>query len=446
MTYSPDRKLRKEIFTAYTMRGNNGNKNDNNSILAEIVQLRAEKAVLLGYKTYADMELEPRMAKKPENVFSLLNSLFEKANNVARNEVTEMQKIIDREGGKFKLEPSDWWFYAEKLRKEKYDLNDNELRPFFKFDNVRQGAFDCATKLYGITFTAIDNCPLPHPDATAYEVKEADGRHLGVLYTDYFPRESKRQGAWCGNYRSHLMKNGKEITPVVTTVGNFTLPTDDLPSLLSLEEVATLFHEFGHALENLFNKNSYNRTFVAQDFVELPSQIMQHWALEPEVLKMYAKHYQTGEVIPEALIEKIRNSSYFNTGFDNTEVYAASLLDMAYHTLEAPVNIDIQNFEKDFFTKLGLIPEIVSRYRGTYFTHITGGYDAGYYSYTWASVLDNDAFEAFREKGIFDRATAESFRRNILEKNGIVDALQMYINFRGHEPEIGPLLKNKGLL
>lgn len=446
ITYSPDRKLRKEIFTAYTMRGNNGNKYDNNAILAEIVKLRADKAKLLGYKTYADMVLEPRMAKKPENVFNLLNDLFGKANNVAKNEVAEMQKIIDSEGGKFKLEPSDWWYYAEKLRKAKYDLNDNELRPYFKLENVKQGAFDCATKLYGITFTLITDCPLPHPDASAYEVKEADGSHLGVLYTDYFPRESKRQGAWCGNYQSHLVLKGKEIMPVVTTVGNFTLPTDKLPPLISLEEVITLFHEFGHALENLFNINSYNQTFVARDFVELPSQIMEHWALEPEVLKMYAKHYESGEVIPDALIEKILNSTYFNTGFIHTEVYAASLLDMAYHSLEAPVNIDIQTFEKDFFTKIGLIPEIVSRYRGTYFTHITGGYDAGYYSYTWASVLDNDAFEAFREKGIFDKTTAESFRRNILEKNGIVDALQMYVNFRGREPEIGPLLKNKGLL
>ncbi|HNY15431.1 MAG TPA: M3 family metallopeptidase, partial [Bacteroidales bacterium] len=263
---------------------------------------------------------------------------------------------------------------------------------------------------------------------------------------DYFPRESKQQGAWCGGYRNHLIVKGKEIKPVVTTVGNFTLPTADMPSLLSLEEVLTFFHEFGHALENLFNMNSYNRTYVAQDFVELPSQIMEHWAFEPEVLRTYAKHYQTGEIMPDALIGKIKNSGYFNTGFENTEVYAASLLDMAFHSLEAPVNIDIQSFEKEFFAKLGLIPEIVSRYRSTYFTHITGGYDAGYYSYTWASVLDNDAFEAFREKGIFDKTTAESFRRNILEKNGIVDPMQMYINFRGREPEIGPLLKNKGLL
>lgn len=446
LTYSPDRDLRRELFTAYTMRGNNGNENDNNEILAEIIKLRAEKAKLLGYKTHAHLVLEPRMAKNPDNVFNLLNDLFARASNVAGKEVVEMQAIINREGGKFKLEPSDWWYYAEKLRTEKYDLDDSELRPYFKFENVREGVFACATKLWGITFTPIPDCPLPHPEASAFEVKEADGTHIGVLFTDYFPRESKKQGAWCGTYRSHRIEAGKSIRPVVTTVGNFTRPTSDLPSLLSLDEVATIFHEFGHALDNLFNRNSYNQTYVAWDFVELPSQIMEHWALEPEMLSLYARHYETGEVIPASLVEKIRNSGYFNQGFANTEVYAASLLDMAYHTLEAPVDIDIQRFEKDYFTKLGLIPEIVSRYRSTYFIHMTGGYDAGYYAYTWASVLDNDAFEAFKEKGIFDGTTAESFRRNILEKNGIMDPMQMYVNFRGREPVIEPLLKNKGLL
>jgi peptidyl-dipeptidase Dcp len=446
ITYSPDRDLRRELFNAYNMRGNNGNANDNNKIFAEIVQLRADKAKLLGYKTHADLVLEPRMAKKPENVFKLLDGLFEKANNVAKNEVIEMQKIIDSEGGRFKLEPSDWWYYAEKLRKEKYDLDDNELKPYFKFENVRNGSFECAKRLFGITFTELKDIPLPHPDAQAFEVKEADGSHIGILYMDFFTRASKQSGAWCGGYRNHLIKDGKVITPVVTTVFNFAGPSGDMPALLTLEEVSTVFHEFGHALEGLFGQNTYNQVFVAQDFVELPSQLMEHWALEPEVLNTYAMHYNTGEVIPAALVEKIKNSRYFNTGFVNTEVYAASLLDMAYHSLEAPVDIDIQSFEKDYFTKLGLIPEIVSRYRTTFFTHITGGYDAGYYSYTWSSVLDNDAFEAFKENGIFDKATAESYRKNILEKDGTMDPMQMYVNFRGHEPEIGPLLKNKGLL
>jgi peptidyl-dipeptidase Dcp len=292
----------------------------------------------------------------------------------------------------------------------------------------------------------LQNIPCPHPDAQAYEVKEADGSHLGVLYLDFFPRESKRQGAWCTTYRSYHLEDGKPVTPVVSLVCNFTLPGKDTPSLLSLEEVSTLYHEFGHAVDFLSNKSVYNTIYQAWDFVELPSQLMEHWVTEPEVLSWYAKHYQTGDQIPSALVEKIRNSGYFNQGFDNVEILAASMLDMAYHTLEAPAKVDVQSFEKEYFAKLGLIPEIVSRYRTTYFTHITGEYDAGYYSYTWAAVLDNDAFEAFKEKGIFDRATAESFRKNILEKNGTMDAMQMYVNFRGREPVIEPLLKNRGLL
>jgi peptidyl-dipeptidase Dcp len=411
-----------------------------------MISLRAKRAKLLGYQTNSHIVLEPRMAKVPDNVFNLLNSLWEKALPVAKNEVKEMQAIINREGGKFKLEPSDWWYYAEKLRKEKYDLNDSELRPYFKLDNVRDGVFACATNLFGITFSPLTNIPLPHPEAQAFEVKESDGSHLGVLYMDFHPRESKQQGAWCGTYRSHHVADGKNVTPIVTVVGNFTRPSGDLPSLLSMEEVSTLFHEFGHALDALFNKNTYNQTYVAWDFVELPSQLTEHWATEPVVLSTYARNYETGEPIPANLVEKIKNSEYFNQGFDNVETLAASLLDMSYHTLEAPVSIDIQDFEKQYFATIGLIPEIISRYRSTYFTHITGGYDSGYYSYTWAAVLDNDAFEAFREKGIFDSETADSYRKNILEKNGTMDAMTMYVNFRGREPIIEPLLKNRGLL
>jgi len=446
LQYSEDRDLRRELFHAYTNRGNNGNENDNNKVLAEIIQLRAQRAKLLGYKSHSDLVLEPRMAKTPQNVFNLLDNLWSKAIPVAKNEVKEMQKIIDKEGGKFKLEPSDWWYYSEKLRKQKYDLDDNELRPYFKLDNVREGVFTCANKLYGITFEPIANCPLPHPEAQAYEVKEADGSHIGVLYMDFHPRESKRQGAWCGGYRNHHVVDGKEVSPVVTLVCNFTRPSGELPALLNLEEVETLFHEFGHALEGLFCKNTYNMSYIAWDFVELPSQIMEHWATEPELLNTYAKHYQTGETIPVSLIAKMDKSKYFNQGFINVELLAASLLDMAYYTLEAPAVVDVQSFEKAYFEKIGLIPEIVSRYRSTYFLHIIDGYDSGYYSYTWAAVLDNDAFEAFKEKGIFDKATAESFRRNILEKDGTMDAMQMYVNFRGREPQIEPLLKNRGLI
>ena len=445
MQYSPNRKLRAEIYHAYTNRGNNGNEYDNNKILADIVRLRANRAKILGYKTHSDYVLELRMARNPANVFNLLNSLWEKALPVAKNEVREMQKIIDREGGSFRLEPSDWWYYAEKLRKQKYDLDDNELRPYFKIENVREGVFSCANKLFGITFTPIPQCPLPNPEAEAFEVKDSTGAHIGVLYMDFHPRDSKRQGAWCGTYRSRYVRDGKAVTPVVTTVFNFTRAGGEVPSLLDLDEVSTLFHEFGHALDALFNRNTYTQTYVAWDFVELPSQLMEHWATEPEVLKMYARHYETGETIPDKLIQKIKNSGYFNQGFVNVELLAASLLDMSYYTLEAPVKIDIQSFEKEYLNKIGLIPEIVSRYRSTYFLHIIDGYDSGYYCYTWAAVLDNDAFEAFKEKGIFNKAVAASYRTNILEKNGTMDAMQMYVNFRGREPQIEPLLRNRGL-
>ena len=446
LQYSPNRDLRRELFRAYTNQGNNGNEFDNNRVLSEIVKLRARRAKLLGYKTHSNLVLEPRMAKNPENVFNLLNNLSGKAVPVAQNEVNEMQKIIDKEGGNFKLEPSDWWYYAEKLRKQKYDLDDNELRPYFMLDNVREGVFNCANRLYGITFRPIAGCPLPQSEAEAYEVREANGSHLGVLYLDFHPRESKRQGAWCGGYRNYHIVDGKPVTPVVTVVCNFTRPSGDLPALLNLEEVETLFHEFGHALEGLFCKNAYNMSYIAWDFVELPSQIMEHWVTEPELLNVYARHYETGVPMPAELVNKLEKSKYFNQGFINTELLAASLLDMAYYTLEYPVEVDIQSFEKEFFNKIGLIPEIVSRYRSTYFLHIIDEYDSGYYSYTWAAVLDNDAFEAFKEKGVFDRATAESFRRNILEKDGTMDAMQMYVNFRGREPQIEPLLKNRGLI
>jgi peptidyl-dipeptidase Dcp len=446
LTYSDNKDLRKALYDAYLFRGNHNDSLDNKLNLSKIVELRARRAKLLGYKTHADLNLENRMAKTPENVYTLLNELWTPALKVAKQELSEMQKIANKEGSKSAIEPSDWWYYAEKLRKEKYNLDDNELRPYFKLDNVREGAFTVANKLYGITFTPINNIPLPHPDAQAFEVKEADGRHLAVLYMDFFTRESKRQGAWCGGYRDHRWLEGKEISPVVTVVCNFNAPNGETPSLLSLDDVLTLFHEFGHAIQGMFSVNRYNMGFTAQDIVELPSQIMEHWATEPEVLKMYAKNYQTNEVIPDALIKKIQDSRYFNTGFDNVELLAASMLDMAYYTLEDAKNLDIEKFEKEYLTKIGLIKEIEPRYRSTYFLHIIDGYDAGYYVYTWAAVLDNDAFEAFREKGIFDQATAQSFRKNVLAPMGITDAKQSYIDFRGRDAVIEPLLKNRGLM
>jgi peptidyl-dipeptidase Dcp len=446
LSYSSNKELRKKLYDAYLTRGNHNDKYDNKKILADIVTLRARRARLLGYKSHADLNLENRMAKNPQNVFDLLNQLWTPALRVAGEELNLMQNIVKSEGGNFKIQPSDWWYYAEKLRRQKYNLDDNELRPYFKIENVREGAFSVANKLYGITFTQIENIPLPHPDAMAFEVKEADGKHLAVLYMDFYTRESKRQGAWCGGYRDHKWEDGKEINPVVTVVCNFNNPSANTPSLLSLDDVNTLFHEFGHALQSIFSANKYSSVYPAMDIIELPSQIMEHWATEPEVLKMYAKNYETGEVISDDLITKIHNSRYFNTGFDNTEILAASLLDMAYYTLTDPVvNLNVEKFEKHYLDSIGLIKEIEPRYKSTYFLHIIDGYDAGYYVYTWAAVLDNDAFEAFREKGIFDNETATSFRRNVLAPMGTLDSKQSYINFRGRDAVIEPLLKNRGL-
>lgn len=446
LQYSENRELRKKLYDGYLYRGNNGNSKDNNKTLAKIISLRTHRAQLLGYKTHAHIVLEPRMAKVPENVFALLDKIWAAAIPAAVRDRDEMQQIIYKEGGKFKLESSDWWYYAEKLRKAKYDMDENELRPYFKMENVRDGAFDVANKLYGITFTEVKDIPKPHAEAMAYEVNEADGSHIGILYMDLFPRSSKQQGAWCGAYRDHWVKDAKEITPVVTMVGNFTRPVGDQPALISLDEARTHFHEFGHALEGLFAGNTLSTTFVAQDFVELPSQIMEHWCTEPQVLKSFAKHYQTGEPIPDALITKMNKTSYFNQGFVSTEFLAACYLDMAFHSQTDTAQLNIGKFETDFLTGKGLIPEIKPRYRSTYFIHITGGYDAGYYSYEWAAVLDNDAFEAFKEKGLFDRATAQSFRDNILSKDGTVDPNQMFVNFRGRQPDITPLMRNRGFI
>ena len=445
LTYSTNPELRKTLYDAYLSRGNHNDSLDNKKILADIVRLRAERAKLLGFRSHADLNLENRMAGNPENVYALLNQLWTPALKVAREELSEMKKIADRENLKTPIQPSDWWYYAEKLRKEKFNLDDNELRPYFKLENVRDGAFAVANRLYGITFTPISNIPLPHPDAMAFEVKEADGSHVGVLYMDFYTRASKGQGAWCGGYRDHKWIEGKEVTPVVTIVCNFSNPSGDIPSLLSLDDVNTLFHEFGHGLQGLFSENRYSTTFAAMDIIELPSQIMEHWATEPEVLKMYAINYKTGEIMPDELITKIQKSRYFNSGFDNVELLAASILDMDYYSLQAPVEINVAEFENKCLQKMGLIKEIEPRYKSTYFLHIVGGYDAGYYCYTWAAVLDNDAFEAFNEKGIFDQATAQSFRINVLAPMGITDSEQSFIAFRGRKPVIEPLLKSRGL-
>lgn len=445
LMYAENRDLREKLYTAYFKRGDNDNEYDNKKVLSDLIKLRVEKANLLGFKTYADYILESRMAKNSDNVYDLLNRLWDASIPVTKREATELQAIIDREGGGFKLASWDWWFYAEKLRKEKYDLDDNELRPYFVLANVRDGAFWVANQLYGLTFHALDNMPLPHPDAQVFEVKEADGSHCGVLYMDFHPRASKRGGAWCGTYRSQSRKYGEEIDPIVNLVCNFSKPSGDNPAMITLEEVETLFHEFGHALDNLLSNITYGTTFRSPDFSELPSQIMEHWSTHPTVIKHYAKHYETGETIPDELIDKIVKSGLFNQGFITVEYLAACLLDMRYHTLTEPQDLDINKFEKDYFDKAGLIPEIISRYRSTYFSHIIGGYSAGYYGYIWSGVLDCDAFDAFEETSLFDKATADSFRKNILAVNGTADYMEMYVNFRGREPKIEPLLKKRGL-
>ena len=445
--YADNRELRKTIYDAYVNQGNNDGFRDNKEILAKILNLRVKKAKLLGYENHAAFRTENRMAQNPERVFNLLNQLWEGILPKVKEERAALQAMIDKEGGDFKLEPHDWFYYTEKLRKEKYDLDESEVRPYFELENVRKGIFAVANKLYGITFTEIDGIPVPHPETTVYEVKEADGSHIGLFFMDMHPRASKRGGAWCSGFQGHsFTKDGKEVTPLVNNVCNLTRPSGDTPALLSVDEVSTMFHEFGHALDGLFSETSYRAGNIAWDFVELPAQIMEHWAFEPEVLKMYATHYETGEVIPDELIEKLEASANFNQGFALTEVLAASLLDMKFHMMtEEYPNLNVMDFEKEYMNEIGLIPEIYSRYRPTYFRHIMGGYDAGYYSYTWASVLDNDAFAAFKETDIFDQATAKLFRENVLAMNGIKDAMEMYVAFRGREPKIDALLKSLGI-
>jgi peptidyl-dipeptidase Dcp len=444
LQYSANRPLREKVYKAYIQRGNNNDKNDNKKIITEIVSLRLEKARLLGFDCYSNFVLDNTMAKDSKTVMDFLNNLWQYALPKAKTEAAELQKLMDRENKGEKLEAWDWWYYTEKLRKEKYNLEEEQIKPYFKLENVREGAFAVANKLYGITLTPMDSIPVYNPDVQVFEVKDADGSQLGIFYTDYFPRAGKSGGAWMSNYREQQ----GDIRPLVCNVASFTKPVGDTPSLLTIDEVETLFHEFGHALHGLLTKCQYKGTSgtnVVRDFVELPSQINEHWATEPEVLKMYAKHYQTGETIPDELIEKILNQKTFNQGFITTELMAAAFLDMNLHNLTDTTGLDVVAFEKEAMDRLGLIPEIAPRYRTTYFSHIIGGYAAGYYSYLWANVLDNDAFEAFKENGIFDRHTADLFRRNVLEKGDSEDAMTLYRNFRGAEPQLEPMLKNRGM-
>lgn len=445
LTYADNRNLRRELQTAYIMRGDNNNEFDNKEILSRIAVLSTQKANLLGFKTYAAYVLDNNMAKTPEKVFEFTNKVWDAALPIAQNEAKELQKLIDREGGNFKLEFYDWWYYSEKLRAEKYNLDEEMLRPYFELNEVRDGAFMVANKLYGLKFIERNDIPKYHADVQVFEVQEADGSHVGILYMDWYPRASKSGGAWMDAYR----KQSEGVSPVITTNFNFTMPSGDKPALLSIDEVETAFHEFGHALHGLLSNCKYNTlsgTSVTRDFVELPSQFMENFATDPEVLKLYAKHYKTGETIPNDLIEKFKKSSLFNNGFVVVEYTSAALLDMYWMTIEDTISRDATKFENEVMQKINMMPEIIVRYRSPYFTHVFGGgYAAGYYSYQWAQVLDADAYSVFKGNGIFDPATAKSWRENVLSKGNTAPAMELYKNFRGSEPKLDAFLERNGL-
>jgi peptidyl-dipeptidase Dcp len=448
---STRRDLREKVITAYAERCNRGNEFDNKEITKKIADLRVEKAKLLGYASWADFVLEERMAKKPADVDGLLNRLWKPALAVAKREATEYAAAAKKDGLKGTFQPWDWHYYAEKTRASRYGLDTGVLRQYFQLKDVLAGAFELVNRLYGYTFMPVTGLKLYHPDVMAWEVKDADGRFLGLFLGDYHPRPGKRVGAWCSSYRAQEVVDGVDIRPIVVNVGNFTRPTADTPALLSPDETETLFHELGHAIHALSAKVQYRSLAgVPRDFVELPSQVMENWVFEPEMLALYARHYQTGEVIPKELVDKIQAASRHNQGFATVEYLAASILDMEWHRVTAATTADTAAFEKAVLKKIGMPSQIIPRYRTMYFNHIFGGggsYSAGYYSYIWSEVLDSDAFEAFKETGnLFDRIVAGRFRSQILEKGGTADAAAMYRAFRGRDPEVQPLLKKRGLV
>ena len=456
MTTCEDRARREAMFRAYSTRGNNGNEYDNKQIVLDILRLKIEKSKMLGYETPAAFILSDKMAKTPKTVDAFLANIMKYAVRQAKAEVFDMQKVMDGDVASgllpvgSKIEPWDWFYYAERVRKARYDLDENAVMPYFKMENVREGVFSTASRLYGLQFEPIPDAPKYHPDMEAFRVSDADGSLIGILLTDYFPRETKRGGAWMDNIREQcITPEGENVRPIIVNVGNFNKPTADKPSLLSIDNVETMFHEFGHALHGLLSQCTYyttSGTSVARDFVELPSQINENWAFEPEVLAGYARHYETGEVIPDELLAKVIAAGNFNQGFMTTELCAASILDMKWHELSSVEDIDIEEFEKKACREMGLIDEIIPRYRTTYFNHIfNSGYSAGYYSYLWAEVLDKDAFELFRQKGVFDPETAMSFRHNILEKGDSEDPMVLYVRFRGAQPDPDALLRARGL-
>lgn len=463
LQYCENRELRKQLLLDYTTRANHDNENDNKAVIVREMELRIEKAKLFGYDNPADYILADCMAKNHQTVDAFLQSVWVPSLEAAKREAAELQKLLDEDiaagkvlpslqgGDGGRLAPWDWWYYAEKLRKAKYALDEEELKPYFELNNVRKGAFGVATKLYGLQFVPLKNMPVYNPEVEVFKVTDAEGELIGLLYTDYFPRAGKRPGAWMNNILpQYIDAEGVDHRPVIINVGNFNKPSAGNPSLLSMDDVETLFHEFGHALHGLLSKAHYKSlsgTNTPRDFVELPSQFMENYAYEPEVLKTYAFHYQTGEVIPDSLIAKINAAGKFNQGFVTTELLSASILDMDFHELNTAEGLDVNAFEKASLEKMGMIDEIIVRYRPTFYNHIfTTGYEAGYYSYTWAAVLDADAFAAFKETGnLFDVETAKRFR-HLLEQGGTRDAQELYLEFRGKEADPNNLLRRKGFI
>jgi peptidyl-dipeptidase Dcp len=445
LTYSSRRDLRERLYTAYFMRSDRDNEHDNKAVMQKVLVLRAERARLLGFPTPAHNALADRMAGTPDKVLEFLDSLWKPALARAKSEAADLQLMAAKDGVK-ELAPWDWWYYAEKVRLEKYGFDDSALRPYFELENVRTGAFGLVTKLYGVSFKQRKDIQVYHPDVRVYEVKDGDGTLLGLLYTDFFARDTKRGGAWSGAMRGPRWENGKRTVPFATLCTNFAKPSAESPSLLSADEVETLFHELGHAVNTIFSNGHYAAYNAPLDVVELPSQVMENWVFEPELLASYARHFKTGELIPKELVARVLNARKFNQGFATVEYLAASYLDQALHGLAEPANVNLTRFEQKTMDQLGLIPAILPRYRTTYFEHVVGGYTAGYYAYIWAEVLDADAFAAFKEKSLFDRKVAGSFRKNILESLGTEDSMTLYKRVRGREPSVKPLLEKRGLV
>ena len=452
MAVESDPSQRERIFKMYSRRGNNGNEYDNKAVVLREMELFIEKAKLLGYNTPAEFILSSKMAGSPAAVDAFLANIMEAAMKRAREEVYDMQKLMDADVAAgllpagSRIRPWDYMYYAEKVRKARYDLDEEEVSEYFKMENVRAGVFGNASRLYGISFEPIEGVALYNPEAEAFKVIDSDGSLIGVIITDYYPRDSKRGGAWMTNF----VEQSEGVRPVIVNVGNFNKPEEGKPSLLTIDQVETMFHEFGHALHGLLSQCKYegvSGTNVKRDFVEFPSQVNENWAFEPEVLATYAFHYETGEVIPAELVAKVRAAANFNQGFTTGELCAASILDMKWFELSSIEGIDVEAFEAKACKDMGLISEIIPRYRSTYFNHIFGssGYSAGYYSYLWAEVLDKDAFELFKQKGIFDPETAMSLRRNVLEKGGSEEPMTLYRAFRGQDPDPGALLRARGL-